>query len=101
GIRDLTVTGVQTCALPICRRHVLIRSLAREPRLGLQLLADQIEHLAIEVARGGRGRAARRRRRSGSNLVHLLGDRVAVDAYFREIGRASCRERGYRSGGGG
>src|SRR2546430_9304724 len=22
GIRDLTVTGVQTCALPICRRRV-------------------------------------------------------------------------------
>src|SRR5438094_6620024 len=24
GIRDRTVTGVQTCALPICRRRVLV-----------------------------------------------------------------------------
>src|SRR5438270_11129363 len=24
GIRDLTVTGVQTCALPICRRHAAV-----------------------------------------------------------------------------
>src|SRR5205085_9394251 len=28
GIRDLTVTGVQTCALPICLRHPIIRRTA-------------------------------------------------------------------------
>src|SRR2546430_11700624 len=26
GIRDLTVTGVQTCALPICERPVIVRT---------------------------------------------------------------------------
>src|SRR6266852_9850549 len=28
GIRDATVTGVQTCALPICRRNAFARDVA-------------------------------------------------------------------------
>src|SRR2546430_9996103 len=39
GIRDLTVTGVQTCALPICRRHV----------------AGEEEPLGVVVQQGHRG----------------------------------------------
>src|SRR2546430_9702747 len=58
GIRDLTVTGVQTCALPISRKRL--------------------------VRRAGRG-------------VDEADRRPARD--LREIGRASCRERGEISGG--
>src|SRR2546430_10205196 len=29
GIRDLTVTGVQTCALPIFRHHILLAKVAQ------------------------------------------------------------------------
>src|SRR5437773_12087333 len=72
GIRDRDVTGVQTCALPICTgRAELLRGRARaadrpaDPRTG----------------RGGPHvpRAARRGR--GDRAVEL------------QIGRASCRER--------
>src|SRR2546430_5946525 len=40
GIRDLTVTGVQTCALPICRQEA-------EPRHGAaeQLVVHRSEHV--------------------------------------------------------
>src|SRR5256886_12250733 len=49
GIRDLTVTGVQTCALPICRR----RSAARMHAFGVVdevAPADALSH-ALGVAR--------------------------------------------------
>src|SRR5688572_32846712 len=36
GIRDLTVTGVQTCALPICDRVVLMAR-ARDLQSGIKL----------------------------------------------------------------
>src|SRR5256886_12262121 len=39
GIRDLTVTGVQTCALPILLERLLERALCLVPgRVGAQLL---------------------------------------------------------------
>src|SRR5256886_7430748 len=34
GIRDLTVTGVQTCALPICTPHISTRTSARATGTG-------------------------------------------------------------------
>src|SRR2546430_13522884 len=43
GIRYLTVTGVQTCALPICRRH--------GHRLPLRSLEEPPEHLAPVLRR--------------------------------------------------
>src|SRR2546430_15232562 len=63
GIRDLTVTGVQTCALPISHR---LR------------IAPQARFL----------RSARRTARRGRNQAGKEKLRLA-----REIGRASCRER--------
>src|SRR5256886_8406342 len=36
GIRDLTVTGVQTCALPICRRDLRLADLRREVAASLR-----------------------------------------------------------------
>src|SRR5256885_4201786 len=78
GIRDYKVTGVQTCALPICA-YLSAHGLSpnevgmRLPRSGVRLLLDlvleQLRFGWVEVGQHGGGRA---------------GD---------EIGRASCRER--------
>src|SRR2546421_7932104 len=78
GIRDLIVTGVQTCALPICA----VRDHQHPP---------------------ARGDGRRRRARQAEALM-LLGPSLAVSAVLftlgvagvllrRKIGRASCRER--------
>src|SRR5207245_7062496 len=69
GIRDATVTGVQTCALPIF-------SCARVER------AD-VGPEGLPIGAGVR--------------VRTPGDEAEVG----KIGRASCRERGWRWGGAG
>src|SRR5688500_19542764 len=73
GIRFYKVTGVQTCALPICP----------------VVAAD--EHLQPgrrgPARRGARAGGARRRRRLGARGTVRRRDRMG-------IGRASCRERG-------
>src|SRR5438270_13888030 len=82
GIRDLTVTGVQTCALPISRDRTRV---------------------LVGGAGGGRGesggeqqaQAGGREGHGASGVKRATGTRAA-----REIGRASCRERGEVWGGG-
>src|SRR2546430_5823053 len=82
GIRDLTVTGVQTCALPI---------------LG-------VGTVAVEGERRDRGCAARQRPRDSLWARDYVPCAVARDVQVSvqrdlrgqrraEIGRASCRER--------
>src|SRR5256886_8792458 len=79
GIRDLTVTGVQTCALPICPTGPSAR--ASRPW----------------TARGGLPRVVHGRdARADGPVGHarLSGVREGIpDREGREIGRASCRER--------
>src|SRR5438309_8443619 len=80
GIRYGTVTGVQTCALPICpcfrRRRAEIRR-----RQWQAVLRDGPRHLEGQVG---------------------FGDmRRVLDRAAGEIGRASCRERVWRSVGAG
>src|SRR3712207_7440828 len=80
GIRDIGVTGVQTCALPISPRH-----------------AGRVE------ARAGAwgSHHSRNRREVKGRLKAYHGERAASRAVLRrelyggmlEIGRASCRER--------
>src|SRR5437867_10051020 len=86
GIRDRTVTGVQTCALPICRCR-------RCPWRGQ------------EVATAGRDVAGGAGPRQGQRLHRHAGvqrERLQVGTAQRsEIGRASCRERGEEWGGAG
>src|SRR5256886_12255793 len=76
GIRDLTVTGVQTCALPISvperLRRLLGRGGVRRPRVH---------------PRGAR-RAGPVRLRGPEAPPHPGGDHPP-----QQIGRASCRER--------
>src|SRR2546430_4411051 len=80
GIRDLTVTGVQTCALPI-----------------LLLLMD-VYPLAREAARGDRrpsaeARAAAAPPRPSTRVPSHRSPRTPRATAAVEIGRASCRER--------
>src|SRR2546430_4333809 len=77
GIRDLTVTGVQTCALPIYPTHH-DRRLSLADRLhpgrgSLELAHAHRYHLSLD--------------RSGLRLLQQ-----PCDAEI-QIGRASCRER--------
>src|SRR2546430_13208862 len=79
GIRDLTVTGVQTCALPIS---------ADEPPVALLHVGRKSDCLVRQPA-GGNGRV---RSQDAIALCALFLGHGGVE--FRgEIGRASCRER--------
>src|SRR2546429_1208845 len=62
GIRDVAVTGVQTCALPICQRELAVRSAlgANRTRLGRLLLSEL-------------------------SLLALLGGVVAITASFSSV----------------
>src|SRR2546430_9167358 len=77
GIRDLTVNGVQTCALPISRR---LR--ARRPRWAAPAPPGRPRPRAAP----GRGR------RAGGGPS--AGPARCSPPAASEIGRASCRERG-------
>src|SRR5207248_5473385 len=101
GIRDRTVTGVQTCALPIylvARRRNVLEQLLHQL---VDVIGELFQHaetrllLAIEmlVERHDLGRS-----------MFLVDDgplQREVDEAGDEIGRASCRERGLGWVGGG
>src|SRR5207245_7302484 len=83
GIRDATVTGVQTCALPICiadqRDHVAgLHALPhRDEQLGVVVI-DRIDEQAVElaiVADGERVRALLRRTREHDDAVSRSEER--------------------------
>src|SRR5688572_32411161 len=77
GIRDLTVTGVQTCALPISRGRV--------SSVGMRMTRGR-------ALNAGDGYGAQQTAVVNEALVRgRFGERDAVGA--QEIGRASCRER--------
>src|SRR5205085_7198221 len=85
GIRDLTVTGVQTCALPIS---------SAAPTCARRRAAGPAVSDPPETPRTNR--TARRRAEPPSRTAgHCLrGARARRDTRrSREIGRASCRER--------
>src|SRR2546430_5290101 len=75
GIRDLTVTGVQTCALPI-----LFRALGGLPGVG-----GVADSLVVSDTSGY------------AETVATLGTVAGVQGFdaraLAQIGRASCRER--------
>src|SRR2546430_3736262 len=78
GIRDLTVTGVQTCALPI---YAYLRTLLTE--LGLEKEMAWVETRTGFYTDGTLY--------SMSNTLEFL--RFPPLSLFSKIGRASCRER--------
>src|SRR5262249_58825430 len=100
-IRDWSVTGVQTCALPICPL----------PTEAEPAVAERIRELGGEFgATTGRPRrcgwfdadvvryAVRVNGLTGLAVTKL--DVLDTFAEIPEIGRASCRERGEIAGGG-
>src|SRR2546430_4491058 len=76
GIRDLTVTGVQTCALPI---WVLQQALGTAGLTGRHRWRQVDEPLRVD----------------GETRHHFEGGEgvFLADGHVAEIGRASCRER--------
>src|SRR5207245_6280050 len=86
GIRDATVTGVQTCALPILTGRVLARD------------NGGLRHVAVALQRGfdlaGLDAEAAQLHllvRAPEEVEHSIGTPARE---ITEIGRASCRERG-------
>src|SRR2546421_9467077 len=76
GIRDLIVTGVQTCALPISDSRPRSRTLPGPPRP------------PTPPSPGGRSLD-----RGRARCLPDRRSRFPADGSPREIGRASCRER--------
>src|SRR2546421_6843315 len=79
GIRDLIVTGVQTCALPISILEYNAKALVG--LLAWKLSLEQAIELPNLIARGD----------TFSGEIAKFSP--ALLAGLREIGRASCRER--------
>src|SRR5207247_7540088 len=82
GIRDPLVTGVQTCALPICTE---VRFARAQPGRALSRRAER----ASEPDLGTSGNGGRLRRCPGRAEMGTTPRR----AQGSKIGRASCRER--------
>src|SRR2546430_10125399 len=80
GIRDLTVTGVQTCALPIYDGTVLVRCGTTSFGQGHETSLAQIAAAQLDVPM------------ESVRVVHSDTD-VVERGLGTEIGRASCRER--------
>src|SRR2546427_11967036 len=92
GIRDLTVTGVQTCALPISSRRW--REAAAEYRRALSL-ADNVREQRFLTARlavceAGGGSTADRKRGGWGKRVELGGRRI-IKKKKNNIQRKSTR----------
>src|SRR5204862_2247989 len=90
GIRDLYVTGVQTCALPICRT-------SPDPPLNRRVRASLGNTRRFSGGSGDVRRLLLRPRRSDRALGGLCvrAPRRGLGRPGAQIGRASCRERGW------
>src|SRR5205823_9760369 len=99
GIRDKLVTGVQTCALPISG---LKAEAVKPARPGaLVLAADTVVLLGDRILGKPRDAADALEMLSALNgRTHEVATGVALSRDGK-IGRASCRERVERLGGGG
>src|SRR5206468_6837296 len=97
GIRCLIVTGVQTCALPIYGLVVPVRPGPRDGDAGPRGRRGRPARPGRRTAAGPGARGARPAHHAGRAEPLPGGGRAAPLA--REIGRASCRERGELRGG--
>src|SRR2546430_17305451 len=77
GIRDLTVTGVQTCALPISLD------------LRLDEVAPDVHQLAVLHARGARRLAGAAREAAIQMKLRAAGDRRALEHLLHEVDAAT------------
>src|SRR2546430_5181800 len=74
GIRDLTVTGVQTCALPIFERQHLVGDRAHTPLLG----QDKLTPGQLNGDDVGLARRRAREQRTAINHITVTQDRKSV-----------------------
>src|SRR2546430_10355869 len=79
GIRDLTVTGVQTCALPIC---------SARPGSNIKITEGRMFQPGLAELVVGKNASSTY---SGLKLGNTIG--LGSTRWQVEIGRASCRER--------
>src|SRR5205807_4282555 len=94
GIRDYKVTGVQTCALPISSPDVMPVLVHLGPAACCGLVRYESEVFGPEYRDNLFA--------SSFNLHKVTRHALKPDgATFDEIGRASCREKGEKLGGGG
>src|SRR5690606_40260640 len=91
GIRDFHVTGVQTCALPICSGGKCIGSLLNAAPPGL-LERMSLGSSLVEAAQTLR-RSSGRLPNSGMAWPGRFLT-LNTSEWRNEIGRASCREQG-------
>src|SRR5205085_8136745 len=93
-IRDLTVTGVQTCALPIFLKEAVYR-LVRDERLGYRRLPNAHELSAMLKERIDRSLAGIEQRVAEVPDVRAVASKFEQlpELHGGKIGRASCRER--------
>src|SRR5437867_2618707 len=83
GIRGRTVTGVQTCALPILQQLAHYDTLTHLPNR--RLLLDRLDQALSQAKRYQRSMALM--------FLDLDHFKHVNDTLGHEIGRASCRER--------
>src|SRR5207244_10223265 len=90
GIRDDLVTGVQTCALPICRRAGML----------VRLNVPSVNQIGALTSRGtvtiGGSTAISGLDTTFSGWGCPPAGTGVAGAAVPKIGRASCRERGWR-----
>src|SRR5699024_11957847 len=98
GIRDRNVTGVQTCALPICT-YIKIGAGVRHAEIEDGTYPELRGHPLQKVAGRIAYRGVRNRGTISGSLVHA--DPAADWVVTLEIGRATGRGRGWRQRGGG
>src|SRR5690606_40880058 len=100
GIRDFHVTGVQTCALPICAGGELVETVGELARAvgGLPGAVREGPHAAGELpgAIGGLGGAVGELARAGGEVLRTVVELGGA----AELGRASCRESARDRGAG-
>src|SRR5687768_18289802 len=93
GIRDVAVTGVQTCALPIWWPDSPRLARVRQQRARAMRPLVALEVCALEVF-PGEAQTERRRRIDLDERVVANAQRAhASERAVGKIGRASCRER--------
>src|SRR5205085_4971445 len=83
GIRDLTVTGVQTCALPISPTVVSVDAV-KPPTSSMKGKSNEESGSGVLVKVPGY-----------AATFAVTNNHVVTGARPEEIGRASCRERDY------
>src|SRR5690606_39492478 len=92
GIRVFHVTGVQTCALPISQVKTVD---TRSERFEIPKVSGKIEGNNTVIT--NISQIASYIRRPVENIAKFLQKELATPGSIEKIGRASCREREYRT----